>query len=346
MGDRYRQLTKFLVGTIVTLLLLPGLLACGDGNARMAAKASANITVDQITADDIVNAAEAAGDIDITGSVGGEAGPGDIVGLTVNGVYYSGEVSADNTYSISVSGRDLEFDTSFEVTVAGRDAAGNPFSATTTSTHSVDTLAAATITVDNVTADDIVNAAEAAGSISISGKVGEDAASGDSVSFTVNGSSYAGLIAADNTFSIPVSGGDLRNDSSFEVTVVGSDEAGNPFTATTTSTHSIDLVAIASISVDSITYDEILVDTKTVGMVNVTGTVGGDATAGDVVSFKVYFTDYSGLVVDGNTFSIPVFTYDLSNEDSFDITVEGADSAGNLFNATTTSLILPRPQLR
>jgi hypothetical protein len=338
MRDWCRQRTKFLVGRIITTLLLLELAACGGGSDDMDVIGSANITVDEITADDIVNAAEAAGDINVTGTVGGDAGSGDIVSLTVNGANYLGTVKADNTFSISVSGMDLEYDTSFDVTVEGADNAGNPFSATTTSTHTVDTAAGATITGNNITADDIVNAAEAAGDISVSGKVGGDATSGDALSFTVNGSNYSGVVSAGNTFSIPVSGIDLQNDNSFDVTVDGSDDAGNPFTATTTSTHSIDLVAIASISVDSITDDDILDATETVGMVNVTGTVGGDAKAGDTVSFTVYFTDYSGLVLAGNTFSIPVFAYDLSNQDSFDITVEGSDSAGNPFRETTTLL--------
>lgn len=346
MSVWYRQRTQFLAGKVITTLLLLELVACGGGSDNMDVIASANITVDKITADDIVNAAEAAGDINITGIVGGDAGSGDIVSLTVNGINYSGTVSVDKTFSISVSGIDLEFDTRFDVTVEGTDTAGNLFSATTTSTHTVDTVAGATITVNNITADDIVNAAEAAGNIPVSGKVGMDATSGDAVSFTVNSTNYSGVISASNTFSIPVSGIDLQNDNSFDVTVDGTDDAGNPFTATTTSTHSIDLVAMASISVDSITYDDILHDTESVGLVNVTGTVGGDATAGDIVSFTVYFTDYSGLVLAGNIFSIPVFGYDLSNEDCFDITVEGSDSAGNPFSETTTSPILSKPQLR
>jgi len=346
MRDRHRPATQFPRGRIVAALWLLGLSACGGGSHDIEVIASASITVDAITDDDIVNAAEAAGDIGVTGSVGGDAGPGDIVSLVVNDAEYWGLVSADNSFSILVSGTDLERDTRFDVTVEGTDSAGHPFSATTTSTHDVDTVAAATITVDNVTADDIVNAAEAAGDIAITGKAGGDAAAGDAVGFSVNGTAYSGVIAADNRFSIPVAGFDLQNDSSFVVTVEGADDAGNPFTASATSTHSIDLVATANISVDSIAYDDILNDTKAVGMFDVTGRVGGDAGPGDIVSFKLYFTDYSGPVLAGNTFSIPVFGFDLGNTDSFDVTVEGTDSAGNSFSATATATILSRPPLR
>ncbi len=122
--------------------------------------ASATITVDAITADDLINAAEAGAPISVTGSVGGDAAPGDTVSFTVNGTPYSGLVLAGNTFSISVAGSDLAADTSFDATVTGTDAAGNPFSATTTSTHSVDTTASATITASHTA--ETRNAAEAA----------------------------------------------------------------------------------------------------------------------------------------------------------------------------------------
>ena len=43
----------------------------------------------------------------ITGTVGGDAAPGDTVTLTVNGNTYTGTVAAGNTFSINVAGADL-----------------------------------------------------------------------------------------------------------------------------------------------------------------------------------------------------------------------------------------------
>ena len=87
-------------------------------------------------------------------------------------------------------------DTTVSATVVGSDIAGNSFSAATTSTHSVDTVATASISVDPITADDIVNAAEASGSVNVTGTVGGDASVGDSVSFDINGTSYSGTVGA------------------------------------------------------------------------------------------------------------------------------------------------------
>ena len=51
----------------------------------------------------------------------------------------------------------------------------------------------ATITLDaNITADDVINAAEASSSVSISGSVGGDVADGDTVTISVGSSTYTG----------------------------------------------------------------------------------------------------------------------------------------------------------
>ena len=133
---------------LFTTLLLLELVACGGSSDDVDVTASATISVDKITADDIVNTAEAAGNIKVTGTVGGDAASGDIIGLTVNGTDYSGTANAGNNFTISVSGIDLKSDFSFDVTVEGTDTAGNPFSASTTSRHTADTAVSATITID------------------------------------------------------------------------------------------------------------------------------------------------------------------------------------------------------
>ncbi|MCP3892246.1 MAG: Ig-like domain-containing protein, partial [Desulfobulbaceae bacterium] len=247
--------------------------------------AAATITVDPITADDIINASEAGGTVAVTGTVGGDAASGDTVSFTVNGTPYNGTVNPDNiTWSINVAGSDLAADTSFDATVSGTDGAGNSFSATTTSTHSVSVIGSASIVVDPITADDVVNASEAGGSVNVSGTVGGDAASGDTVSFTVNGTPYNGTVNPDNTtWTISVSGADLAADTSFDATVSGTDGVGNPFSATTTSTHSVDTTAIATITLDAnITADDIINASEAGGTVAIEGDVAGDFQTGDI----------------------------------------------------------------
>jgi hypothetical protein len=92
-----------------------------------------------ITADDIISAAEASGLVAITGAVGGDAAPGDTVTLLVNGVAYTGTVQPGNTFSINVSGADLAADADFRVdaSITKADAAGNVGTATASETYTV-----------------------------------------------------------------------------------------------------------------------------------------------------------------------------------------------------------------
>ena len=136
----------------------------------------ASIAVGKITSDDVVNAAEVGSTINLTGSVGGVAGIGDMVSFTVNGNLYSGIVGSANTFDIAVAGIDLAAAQGMVVTVTGTTSNGTAYSASVKLVHGVDTVANATVTVDPITADDIVNAVEAGGSIDVTGTVGGDAA--------------------------------------------------------------------------------------------------------------------------------------------------------------------------
>ncbi|MFA0397119.1 Ig-like domain-containing protein, partial [Vibrio sp. 10N.222.54.C1] len=89
----------------------------------------------------------------------------------------------DGTWSFTPSA-DLA-DGTYDLSVKVTDDAGN--SATSTELEVIiDTEAAATITIDDdIAGDDIVNAAEAAGDVTITGTVGGDAKPGDTVTLTV-----------------------------------------------------------------------------------------------------------------------------------------------------------------
>jgi len=298
---------------------------------------SATISVDPVTDDDLINAAEASGDVTVTGTVGEDAAPGDTVTLSVNGNDYSGVVSQTGTFSIPVAGSDLAVDNEIVASVTGSDDAENVFSVTTFSDHVVDTEASGAITIDSVTDDDVLNAAEAASTIPVSGTVSGDASEGDTVTLTINGNTYQGTVDGDNRFSIPVSGSDLAADNEIDASVSGTDNVDNPFTATIIGDHQVDLVAEGTITVNPITEDDVLNAAEQSGPVTVTGTVGGDASPGDPVTFTVNGNDYSTTVADDGTFSVEVSGSDLAADTSFDVTVTGEDDAGNPFSATTTS---------
>ena len=90
-----------------------------------------------------------------------------------------------------------------DASVSSTDAAGNTGTATSTKPYTVDTAAPAmTIAVNYVTADNVLNAAEAGADAAITGTVTGEFLAGDTVTLTVNGTDYTGTVAADGTFSI------------------------------------------------------------------------------------------------------------------------------------------------
>ncbi|MBN8127901.1 Ig-like domain-containing protein, partial [Vibrio vulnificus] len=101
--------------------------------------ARGTIKIDPITDDNVVNKAESEGLVKVTGSVGGDARPGDQVTVVVNGVTYTTSVLSNKTWEVSVAGSDLAQDDKVTATVTGDDWAGNPFSGSGERDYTLDT---------------------------------------------------------------------------------------------------------------------------------------------------------------------------------------------------------------
>ncbi|WP_218189111.1 Ig-like domain-containing protein, partial [Pseudomonas sp. PA1(2017)] len=309
------------------------------------------ITLDaNITADDVINIAESSQQIPVTGTVGGDAKVGDTVTLTVNGKTFTGQVQANNTFSINVPGADLVADAGKTITasISTTDAAGNVGTATDTEGYSVDVTAPVpTITLDaNITADDVINIAESGQQIPVTGTVGGDAKVGDTVTLTVNGKTFTGQVQANNTFSINVPGADLVADAgkTINASISTTDAAGNVGTATDTEGYSVDVTApVPTITLDAnITADDVINIAESSQQIPVTGTVGGDAKVGDTVTLTVNGKEFTGSVVTNPNgtlgFSINVSGADLVADAGKSITasISTTDAAGNVGTATDT----------
>src|SRR5690606_24093022 len=129
------------------------------------------IAIDTIAGDDVINAVEAEGDITLTGTVGGDVQDGDTVTVTVGENSYEATV-AGGTWSVSVPGSVLATNSSVSASVSTTDAAGNSTSASTSQGYTVDTEIDASITVNDITSDNVINAAEAGENVTVSGSVG------------------------------------------------------------------------------------------------------------------------------------------------------------------------------
>ncbi|WP_417529127.1 retention module-containing protein [Marinomonas shanghaiensis] len=302
----------------------------------------ASISVNSITSDDVINAEESEGSVTVSGRVGFDASAGDVVSMTINGTVYTAVVLANKTWSVEVAGSDLAQDTSFQASVTGQDSAGNSYSATTTSTHTVDTSAdAGTVTVNAITSDDVINATEAAGTVAVSGTAtGGDIAEGDTVTLEINGE-----------WSVDVAGSDLAADTAFDAVVTSSDAAGNTVDTTGSSTHTVDLNANANIDVDRITSDSVINSAESAdgAIVTITGWVGGDAKPGDTVTITLDGEVIGSAIVSNDQnasgkyiYSVDVLGSDLASTtlaNPFVVaTVTGTDEAGNPFSANSTEI--------
>ncbi|WP_162626694.1 Ig-like domain-containing protein, partial [Acinetobacter sp. CFCC 10889] len=193
---------------------------------------TASLVIDSVTADNIVNAAEAGTIVTLTGQVTGEFTEGDTVTLTINNQPYTAAVQADGSWSVDVAGSDLLAGggKSIAGSVVVHDVAGNPATVTADKVYSIDTTApTATLSIDAVTADNVVNAAEAGTTVTLTGNVTGEFTEGDTVTLTINDQPYTAAVQADGSWSVDVAGSDLLadGDKSIAGSVVVHDVAGN-----------------------------------------------------------------------------------------------------------------------
>ena len=219
-------------------------------------RTTTNLTVDTIApavaittiegGDNLINAAEAAGGIQISGTA--EIGST----LTVNGSAVTVDGTGHWTTSITPAGQGA-----LVVTAVATDAAGN--SATTTTNLTVDTIAPAVAITTIEGGDNLINAAEAAGGIQISGtaEIGS--------TLTVNGSAVTVDGTGHWTTSMTPAG-----QGALVVTAVATDAAGNPSTATTNLTVDTIAPAVAITTIEG--GDNPINATEAAGGIQISGT--------------------------------------------------------------------------
>ncbi|HET9977618.1 MAG TPA: Ig-like domain-containing protein, partial [Burkholderiaceae bacterium] len=145
---------------------------------------------------------------------------------------------------------------SFTVVARADDAAGNSASANDAGVLDA-TPPAATLALGPVTADDIVNAGEAGGTIAITGSVGGDVKLGDTVTLVVNGKSFSSTVQAGGTFSIAVPGADVLADADrrIDASVTTTDAAGNATTASAQRVYAVNAAPVAVADTASVAED-------------------------------------------------------------------------------------------
>ncbi|MGQ1591653.1 BapA/Bap/LapF family large adhesin [Acinetobacter baumannii] len=290
-----------------------------------------DFSVDSVTADNVINASEAAGEVTITGVL--KNIPADAantaVTVVINGVTYNATVDkAAGTWTVSVPGSALvaDADKTIDATVTFKDAAGNSSSVNDTQLYTLDTTApdvdGVNFTVDSVTADNVINASEAAGEVTITGVLKNIPADATTtvVTVVVNGVSYTATVdstAGTWTVSVPGSGLVADTDKTIDATVTFTDAAGNSSTVSDTQTYTLDTTA------PTVVLEDVSTNDNTPAL---TGTVS-DPSATVVVTIDG--VDYPAVNNGDGTWTLADNTLPVLIDGPHTVTVTATDAAGN-----------------
>ncbi|WP_228262738.1 Ig-like domain-containing protein, partial [Acinetobacter baumannii] len=290
----------------------------------------ANFAVDSVTADNVINASEASGNVTVTGVL--KNVPADaantVVTVVINGQTYTATVdSTAGTWTVSVPGSDLtaDADKTIDAKVTFTDAAGNSSSVNDTQTYTIDTTAPDAPVINPVNGTDPITGT---------------AEPGSTVTVTYpDGSTTTVVAGPGGTWTVPNPGNLVDGD---EVTAIATDPAGNP---SLPGTAIVDAVGPntdgVNFTVDSVTSDNVINASEASGNVTVTGVlknVPADA-ANTVVTVVINGQTYTATVDStAGTWTVSVPGSDLiaDADKTIDAKVTFTDAAGNSSSVNDT----------
>ncbi|MGE9568919.1 Ig-like domain-containing protein, partial [Escherichia coli] len=206
------------------------------------------LRVDTVAGDDVINSIEHTQALVVTGSSSGLAA-GAALTVVINGVTYGATVLVDGTWSVGVPAVDVTNwpAGTVNIAVSGTNTAGT----TTSITHPVTVdLAAVAITINPLSTDDVINAAEKGSDLQLSGTT-SGVEAGQTITVIFGGKSYTTTVAADNSWGLTIPAADLATlpDGAANVQASVSNVAGN--SAQATHAYSVDATA-PSVTINTI----------------------------------------------------------------------------------------------
>ncbi len=273
--------------------------------------------------DDVINAAEAADGVTLSGT--GEAGS--TLSILFQGTTQVVTVAGDGSWSSSFDASLITsgtYDSQIEITAT--DTAGN--SSTETFTVHVDTEGTATITTP-IAGDNVLNAAEAAGGLTLTGT----AEAGATVDVTVQGVTRTVTADAQGGWSASYSSAEIAQGTyDTTVTVSATDGAGN--ISTTSQSFHVDTEISAAFDGAQLGGDNVANASEVAGGFSLTGTAEPGASVAvtlEGVTHTVTAAANGAWVATFASGEIPQGTYDST------VSVTATDAAGN--SATTTGAV-------
>ena len=293
------------------------------------------ITINTVSGDDIINAAEKGAPLTLTGTTQ-LVETGQTVVVKFAGQTFTTTVQAGGGWSLTVPASAVSSlaDGATEITATVTNISGN--TGDTSRTITVDSQAPA-LSIDSLTADNIINAAESGQDLQITGTT--DAQPGQTVTVTLNGQTYQGVVQPDGTWSVtvPAANVDALADGNATVTASVNDIAGNP-----TSVSRVALVDATPpvVTINPVATDNVINTPEHTQAQIISGTVTG-AQAGDIVTVTLNNVNYTTVVDASGNWSLGVPSSVVSGlaDGSYPISASVTDRAGNTGSQSLTVMV-------
>ena len=282
-------------------------------------------TLDAVSGDNGINAAEKAAGVTFTG----RSELGSTVTLKLGSISKEALVDATGIWTIRLLNTEIPSDGSVPVSVSAKDAFGNASALTIPRLIQIDTVAPGKPTILPVTGDNFISPAEKAAGIQIQGKA-EAAAT---INLTFGSVKRTTTADASGNWSVGLLGADLPSDGKQKFTVTQSDSAGNESEAETGEV-TIDANPPAKPDILSVTSDNIINATEK----NIGVTVRGTSEPNATVEIKWGVVTRSVKALANGTWSATFATAQIPIDGASQITATATDASGNKSEPYTHNL--------
>lgn len=298
-------------------------------------QAPLQLSIDAVTSDNIINIAESASPISITGTATPyDAQHSQNVVVTINGQSYTTQIQSDGTWKITLPAGALAgvADGPLSITVAATDYAGNSSTVKVSATLDASAANAPTIAINAISSDDYINAKEANQSLILTGTTTHVEA-GRTVTVTFNGKTYSPEVQPDGSWSVPLTASEVSAlaDGQQTVHVAVTDVAGNSAVADRTVNVISHPVNLPGLTMNVIAGDDIINAQEHNQALTITGS-SSNLPVNTVVTVMLNGKSYTGAVLSGGNWSITVPQGDvqaLQNGQPYNVTASAQDAAKN-----------------
>lgn len=324
------------------LLLSGAVKAAVQGGAALQAlvaevlaqsNAVAKFTIDTVAGDNIVSGAEVAG-LKITGTVASGARS---VLLHLGARNVNATITGPTTWSYDVTAADLAALGTGVVVISADAVLGAGTTASASRPVAIYTTPPPKPTLDPISGDGYINAAEASQGLTISGTT----APGNTITLQwdkTGGTSPATVDPSTGRWSVSYRASEIPQDAANRVTVFATDQFGN----------------VSELVSRAVYYDVIAPDTPTIKPLNANNKVGLSATTtavsfkgtgepGSIVTFKWGNYTQTGIKVDSNgDWTVTVQPGDVPANGAYTVSVTLSDAAGNVSPAAEMPVLVSK----